>query len=137
MKFDIKNIIILVLLLTSIGFGLNWYFSGNDKSKDKVKELEKELVKLDKDLKESNKRLKESESKSDSLQKITNKSQEEALAQAEKTRKAEAVVVKYKDELEKAKQNTNIVKDRIKQMEDKPANRTEQSLIESLKNKTK
>lgn len=137
MKFDIKNIIILVLLLASIGFGLNWYFSGNDKSKDKVKELEKELVKLDKDLKESNKRLKESESKSDSLQKITNKSQEEALAQADKTRKAEAVVVKYKDELEKAKQNTNIVKDRIKQMEDKPANRTDQSLIESLKNKTK
>lgn len=137
MKFDVKSIIILVLLLTSIGFGLNWYFSGDDASKQRVKELENQLVKLDKDLKESDKRLKESEVKSDSLEKVTKKSQLEAARQAELTKKAEATVAKYKVELDKAKQNTIIVKEKIKEMENKPANRTEQELIESLKNKTK
>lgn len=137
MKFNVKNIIILVLLTTSILFGLNWYFSGNDKSKERVKQLEKELVELDKKLEESDKKLKESEEKSANLEKITKKSQEEAAKQAQLTKQAEAVVLKYKKELDKAKANTNLVKETIKKMEDKPANRTEQSLTESLKNKTK
>jgi len=48
-KLDFKTIIILVLLLMSTIFGLMWFFGGNDASKQKVKELEAEFKKLEKD----------------------------------------------------------------------------------------
>lgn len=49
MKFDIKTILILILLVASTVFGLKWFFSGNDASKEKVKQLEAEYKKLEQD----------------------------------------------------------------------------------------
>ena len=49
MKFDLKTILILVLLAASTVFGLMWFFSGSDASKEKVKQLEAEYKKLEQD----------------------------------------------------------------------------------------
>jgi hypothetical protein len=49
MKFDIKTILILILLAASTIFGLKWFFSGNDASKEKIKQLEAEYKKLEQD----------------------------------------------------------------------------------------
>lgn len=135
MKLDIKSIIIIVLLLTSIGFGLKWFFSGPDNSKDE--ELKKEIALLDKELKSSEERLRLSEIKSDSLEKVSAKNYLDAIRQAELTKEAEKNVLKYKDELKKAKANTEIIKANIKRLEENPSNRTGDALIESIKNKTK
>lgn len=137
MKFDIKNIIIICLLVISIIFGLKWYFTGNDSSKDKIKELEKKLVELNIELKNSNDRIERSKIKSDSLENVTKSIREEARKQAILTKKAEADVALYKNELNKAKQNTESLKIKIKQLESNPTNRTGDDLIESLKNKVK
>ena len=49
MKFDIKTILILILLAASTIFGLKWFFSGNDASKEKINQLEAEYKKLEQD----------------------------------------------------------------------------------------
>lgn len=49
MKFDIKNILILILLLASTIFGFMWFLGGNDVSKEKIKQLETEYKKLEHD----------------------------------------------------------------------------------------
>jgi flagellar basal body-associated protein FliL len=46
-KLDIKTILILILLLASTAFGLMWFFSGSDASKEKVKQLEAEYKRLE------------------------------------------------------------------------------------------
>jgi chromosome segregation ATPase len=49
MKLDLKTILILILLLASTVFGLMWFFSGSDASKEKIKQLEAEYKKLEQD----------------------------------------------------------------------------------------
>ena len=49
MKFDIKTILILILLAAATLFGLKWFFSGSDASKEKIKQLETEYKKLEQD----------------------------------------------------------------------------------------
>jgi peptidoglycan hydrolase CwlO-like protein len=49
MKFDVKTILILILLAATTIFGLKWFFSGNDASKEKIKQLEAEYKKLEQD----------------------------------------------------------------------------------------
>ena len=49
MKFDLKTILILVLLAASTVFGLMWFFGGSDASKERVKQLEAEYKKLEQD----------------------------------------------------------------------------------------
>ena len=49
MKLDFTKILILFLLISTIGFGLTWYFGGFDASKQRVKELEEDYKKLEKE----------------------------------------------------------------------------------------
>jgi hypothetical protein len=49
MKFDIKTILILILLAAATLFGLKWFFSGSDASMEKIKQLETEYKKLEQD----------------------------------------------------------------------------------------
>ena len=51
MKYDIKTILVLVLLATTVLFGYNWYF-GDNGSKDKIKELDEKYSKLEAEKKE-------------------------------------------------------------------------------------
>ena len=44
MKFNIKNTIILVLLIVAILFGYRWFIGGDSASKERVKQLEKEAI---------------------------------------------------------------------------------------------
>jgi chromosome segregation ATPase len=46
-KFDIKTVVIVLLLLSSTVFGFMWFFSGNEVSKDRVKQLEADFKKLE------------------------------------------------------------------------------------------
>ncbi len=47
MKYNLNNILIIILLITSIGFGLAWYFRGDNESKKRIKELENEFILLE------------------------------------------------------------------------------------------
>ena len=47
MKFNIKNTIILVLLIVAIFFGYRWFIGGDSASKERVKQLEKEFTELE------------------------------------------------------------------------------------------
>ena len=47
MKFDFNKILIIFLLISTIGFGLTWYFGGFDASKERVKQLEEDYKKLE------------------------------------------------------------------------------------------
>jgi len=49
MKIDFRKIAILFLLISSTGFGLTWYLGGYDSSKQKVKQLEEEYKKLERE----------------------------------------------------------------------------------------
>lgn len=49
MKLDFTKILILFLLVSTIGFGLTWYFGGFDASKERVKQLEEDYKKLEKE----------------------------------------------------------------------------------------
>ena len=42
MKIDIKTILILVFILTTLIFGYKWFFTDNKAAKEKIKELEAE-----------------------------------------------------------------------------------------------
>ena len=49
MKLDIKSILILILLGLTLLFGFKWFFSGDKASKERVKQLEEDYKKLEKD----------------------------------------------------------------------------------------
>lgn len=49
MKLDFTKILILFLLVSTIGFGLTWYFGGFDASKERVKQLQEDYKKLEKE----------------------------------------------------------------------------------------
>lgn len=49
MKFDIRTSLILILLLSSTIFGFKWFFSGDDASKEKIKQLEEQFKQLEAD----------------------------------------------------------------------------------------
>ena len=48
MKFDIKSWLIIVLLVAVIVFGGMWYFKKDEGSVQRVKDLEKEIVDIQK-----------------------------------------------------------------------------------------
>jgi LysM repeat protein len=79
-----------------VGFGLFWYFGGHDASKERVKELEEEYKKLEKE-KEA------AEAKALAWQEIYNKKDVEDRKMAVEVGKAKADAVVAKQNAEKAK----------------------------------
>ena len=96
MKFDFNKFLILFLLISTVGFGLFWYFGGHDASKERVKELEEEYKKLEKE-KEA------AEAKALAWQEIYNKKDVEDRKMAVEVGKAKADAVVAKQNAEKAK----------------------------------
>ena len=137
MKLDFTKILILFLLVSTIGFGLTWYFGGFDASKERVKQLEQEFKEL-----ESQKKLVDLEiatwvAKSDSLRKIDIKLQAELAKQEAQTKKAEIESNKSKANLDKLRKEMEETQHKIDEFKKSPPNRTGDALLESLKNKTK
>ncbi len=137
MKLDIKSILILVFLGISIFFGLKWFWSGNDASKERVKQLEQQFKELESQKKAVDLEIESWRSKSDSLKTLDLKLQKEIARQEMLTKKAEQEAQKSKSNLDKMRQDLADTKNKIEQIKSNPPNRTGDDLLESLKNKTK
>lgn len=136
MKLDKKSIIILVLLGVSVIFFGLWYFKGDD-TKNKIKELESKNRKIEvtrDSLDNVNKSLKLD---FDKIQIVIN-DREEFIKQIEQN------LSKVKLELDNAnikvkdgQKALSETKKKIEQLKRNPINRTDDSLINSLKEKLK
>lgn len=137
MKLDIKSILILALLGISLFFGLNWFWSGDKSSKERVKQLEKEFKDLECKKQEVDKEIHLWRLKSDSLKSLDEKLQKELAKQELLTKKAEQEAQKSRANLEKMRNDLAETRKKIEDVKNNPPNRTGDALLESLKNKTK
>lgn len=137
MKLDIKDILILVLLGISLFLGYSWYFRGNSGYKEKVKQLEKEYKELEKEKNLIDLEIIKWRSKYDSLEVVDKKIQAELLILKEEVKKAEEEAKKSKQQLSKIRAELTETRRKIEEFKKNPPNRTGESLLESLKNKTK
>lgn len=135
---DIKTILILLFLTLTLIFGYKWYFSGsNTESKKRVKELEKEVIKLEEQKKVVDISIKKWEDRFDNLDKKDKSIREDQL-------KIERELIKYiysnnkdKEELELLKKRMVETLKKIEQFKKSPPDRTGLDLINSIKNNTK
>lgn len=137
MKFDIKAIIILILLLTSTIFGFMWFFNGNDASNEKVKQLEMNYEKLEKEKKALDSKIlslqvkfTELDKKDKQLDLIVEKSKIE-------TKLAEIKANKSKEDLNKLKINIDKNNKEIEKLKKSQPSLTDDELLKSLIEKTK
>jgi len=133
---DIKNILILFLLVCVVIFGYKTFFTSDKLYKEKVKQLEA-----------ANKKLQEERAaidlKIDSLNVEYGKlkDRESVLAQEiakrdKEIEKDKAAAAKSKAELDKFKKEMAETQEKIAEMKKHPANRTGDDLLNSLKIKT-
>ncbi len=137
MKYDIKMIIIIILLLTSVLFGLNWYLSGDDVSKERVKKLEQDYKKLEEEKKLIDKNIlywKEKFNNSDIKDK---KLQNEINKIKSDVKLAKDNADKSKKELDIIKGNARKVIEEIEEFKRNPKVLTDDELLEELTKKTR
>ena len=132
MKLDFTKILILFLLILTIGFGLTWYFGGFDASKQRVKELEEDYKKLEKE-KEA------AEAKVEAWKEIFNEKdkQDKKMTQEVINAKTDANIArinaeKAKAELSKIQNSMSITKKEIEEMRNNPKAMTDDELLEDL-----
>jgi hypothetical protein len=132
MKLDFTKILILFLLVSTIGFGLTWYFGGFDASKQKVKELEEEYKKLEQ-------KATAAEAKVLAWQEIYNKKDVEDRKMSIEVGKAksDAIVAKQnaektKVELSKLQGGMTQTRKEIEEMKNNPKVLTDDELLEDL-----
>lgn len=137
MKLDFKSILILILLAFALFFGYKWYFTDNSDYKNQIKEL-KEQYQILEDEKNQNKLIIErykveldSIMVQDSLNLIRISELESNVFEAEQKAKDSK---KQFDKLQKQLEET---RKKIEEFKKNPPNRTGDSLLESIKNKTK
>jgi predicted negative regulator of RcsB-dependent stress response len=136
MKYDIKTILVLVLLATTILFGYNWYF-GDNGDKDKIKELDEKYSKLEAEKKEKDleiAKLHKSFVEKDALDK---KHQKEILIARSETAKAIKIANESKRQLNELKTGLTKTKKEIEAFEKNPPNKEGDALLISIKNHTK
>jgi len=132
MKLDFTKILILFLLVSTIGFGLTWYFGGFDASKQKVKELEEEYKKLEQ-------KAAAAEAKVLAWQEIYNKKDVEDRKMAIEVGKAKSDAIVAKQNAEKAKVELSKLqggmaqtRKEIEEMKNNPKVLTDDELLEDL-----
>jgi LysM repeat protein len=129
---DFKKIVIIFLLLSTIGFGLTWYFGGFDASKQRVKQLEEEYKKLEKE-KEA------AEAKIAIWQDIYNKKDAEDKKLAIEVGTAKANAQRAKEDAENAKKDLSRLqggmaqtRKEIEELRNNPKVLTDDELLEDL-----
>ena len=129
---DFKKIVIIFLLVSTIGFGLTWYFGGFDASKQRVKQLEEEYKKLEKE-KEA------AEAKIAIWQDIYNKKDAEDKKLAIEVGTAKANAQRAKEDAEKAKKDLSRLqggmaqtRKEIEDLRNNPKVLTDDELLEDL-----
>lgn len=137
MKLDIKSILILVLLTFTIIFGYKWYFTDNSAYKEKITQLQKKYDEIEKRKKESDHRLVEYENQLDHLLKMDllstekiNKLENEILISE---KEANRYNIKFKELRDELLKNNKKIEEFIKN----PPTKSDDDLLESIKNKTK
>lgn len=134
---DIKSILILFFLVISLFFGYKWFYGGNAESKKRIKELEKEYRDLEKQKKENEKSILFWKNRFDSLQVEGNRLQEELELLEKKTQEAEANAEKSKSTLDRLRKELAETREKIDSIKKDPPVKSEEDLLQSLKNKTK
>lgn len=138
-QFDYKSILIILFLCLSLFFGYKWYFTtGNKKEyKDKIEQLQMD-----------NKKIIEVR---DSLQTafFDLQKQYQDIVEADSLLTQEVIDLRQKvidskkradgtnRELNKLKLELKKIREKIRELENNPPDKTEEELIESLKNKIK
>lgn len=137
MKLDFTKILILFLLISTIGFGLTWYFGGFDASKQRVKELEEDYKKLEKE-KEA------AEAKVEAWKEIFNEKdkKDKKMTQEVINAKTDANIArinaeKAKEELKKIQGGMEQTRKEIEDMKNNPKVLTDDELLEDLIKNTK
>lgn len=132
MKLDFNKILILFLLISTIGFGLTWYFGNNDVSKQKVKELEEkykilEIEKAEADAKIATwkevYKLKDSEDKKLAIE--VGKAKSDAIVAKQNAEKTKA-------ELSKIQGGIKQTRKEIEELKNNPKVLTDDELLEDL-----
>ena len=136
MKYDIKGILVIILLITTLIFGYKWYFGGNS-SDEKIKELNEQYTKLEAEKKEKD--LEIAKYRKDFIEKDNSdkEMQKEIIKAKDETMKAIIKASESKAELDKLKIDLIITRNKIDKFEKNPPNREGDSLLISIKNHTK
>lgn len=137
MKVDFKSILVLILLGFALFFGYKWYFTDNSDYKKQIKEL-KEQYQILEDEKNKNSLIIErykveldSIMVQDSLNLIRISELEVKVFDAEQKAKYS------KNQFDKLQKQLEKTRKKIEDFKKTPPNRTGDSLLESIKNKTK
>ena len=135
--FDIKTILIIIFLAGSLFFGYQWYFQGNDGSKERVKELEKKFEQLEEQKKVVDLEITKWQKEFDSLKIKDEEKAKQLIKLSQDTRNAEAKANKSKAELDKLRTHLLEIQKKIEEFKKHPSNRQGDALLESIKNQTK
>jgi len=135
-KDKIYLAIISILLIISLVFGLMWFFGSDSGSKERIKQLENNITTLEKkkQISEKNieywiKRFSSLQERQDSINSVIASLEKEASV-------AEANANISKNKLGALKKELDSTRKKIEEFEKNPPNRTGDSLLESIKNKT-
>jgi chromosome segregation ATPase len=136
-KLDIKSILIIFFLLTTLFFGYRWFFGRNSASEERVKQLDAQFKELEKQKAENEKQILFWRKRFDSLQVDEERLKLELEKLTEKTRVAELEAEKSKGKLDKLRKEIMETRKKIEDFKKSPPVKTEEELLQSLKNKTK
>lgn len=137
MKLDFTKILILFLLVSTIGFGLTWYFGGFDASKERVKQLEEQYKKLEGEKEAAEAKIaawkeiyNEKDTKDKKLAIEVGKAKSEAVVAKQNAEKAKAELIKLQGGMAETKRE-------IEEMKNNPKVLTDDELLEDLIKNTK
>ena len=135
-KLDIKAILILILLLVSTVFGLMWFFSGSDASKEKVKQLEEEYKKLEDDKKSADAKILVWQGKFNAADAKDKKLAMEVAKSKADAKLAEERAKKSRVDLDKVQSGIAENRKEIEALKKNPPILTDDELLEALIKKT-
>lgn len=135
-KDKIYLAIISILLIISLVFGLMWFLGSDSGSKERIHQLENNIAALEKkkQISEKNiaywiKRFSNLQERQDSITLVIGRLEKEAIT-------AETNANISKNKLETLKKELASTRKKIEDFKKNPPNRTGNSLLESIKNKT-
>jgi len=133
---DIKNLLILFLLVCVVIFGYKTFFTGDKLYKEKLKQLEAANKKLQQERIAIDLRIDSLKLEYGKLKDHEVKLAKEISDRDKEIAKDKAAAAKSKAELNKFKQEMAETQEKIAEMKKHPANRTGDDLLNSLKIKT-
>lgn len=132
MKLDFTKILILFLLVSTIGFGLTWYFGGFDASKERVKQLEEDYKKLEKEKEAAEAKIAAWKEIFDKKDKQDKKMTQEVINAKTDANVAKINAERAKSELSKLQSGMSQTRKEIEEMKNNPKVLTDDELLEEL-----